>query len=171
MRVHLKPKGRLFIGIDPGATGALCALDSAGQTLHMMKLPTIKTRRGQTKLDSPTLREELSNMDINYVCVEDIWAQPTQGVKAAFTYGYCYGQLCDCIEAAGVGVEFITPATWQKAYKVPKGKESSIHIAVQFYPSLKSILKFKKSHNEADAVLIARYCWEKYCHADRRTES
>lgn len=168
MRVRLIPRGEYFFGFDPGSTGALCALDSSGMPVLLMKLPTVKTRRGRTKLESVSLRNLLRCYKVQHACVEDIWAQPTQGVKAAFTYGYNYGQLCDALEAEKLPVEFITPATWQKAYKVPKGKESSIHIALQFYPSLKDVLKYKNSHNKADALLIARYCWEKYRHVSHQ---
>ncbi len=167
MRVRIVPRGELYIGIDPGSSGALCALNAAGQPVHLIKLPTVKTRRGRTKLESVKLRAFLQKASVQHVCVEDIWAQPSQGVKAAFTYGYNYGQLCDSLEASELPVEFITPATWQKAYKVPKGKQSSIHIALQFYPSLQQDLKYKNSHNKADAVLIARYCWEKYHHVSK----
>lgn len=164
MRVRIANRGDIFVGVDPGSSGALCALDRDGSAVMLEKLPTVKTRRGRTKLNTPVLRNFLDSLSIHHVCIEDIWAQPTQGVKAAFTYGYNYGQLCDAFEDEGIAVEFITPATWQKAYKVPKGKQSSIHIALQFYPSLKEVLKYKNSHNKADAILIARYCWEKYNH-------
>lgn len=161
-----KKESRYYVGVDPGATGAMCVLNAQAEVLVLDRLPTIKARRSRNILNHSSIMGYLSSLKyygtVVTIYVEDIWAQPTQGVKAAFTYGYCYAQLLTAIETSGLPLNFVKPAEWQKMFSVPRGKPGSITIVKQMYPDLSDIFRPKNSHNKAEALLIARYGWEKH---------
>lgn len=73
-------------------------------------------------------------------------------VRAA---GYCEAAvLC-----SGIPLTLIVPQRWKKHYDLPTGatKEDSRLKAIELFPELGPHLRLKKSHNLAEAALLASY--------------
>lgn len=97
------------------------------------------------------------------VVMEYVHAFPGQGVVSMFTFGRWAGIAQGAALAHGAEVVQISPVEWQKwardDYDVPRPLDfDSRLVALEHYPLLEPVLKRKKDHNTADAVLLG-FCW------------
>ena len=143
----------LFIGIDPGKSGGVCAV--SGDMSICSKCPA-------TIADMVALMKALLDIDSRPMCIiEAVHSMPGQGVVSTFTFGTNYGQWIGILASLGVPYIQVTPAKWMSTYgSRPKGKTERKnhlkHLAQQRYPQLSITLA------TADAVLIAHYCLVTY---------
>lgn len=177
----------IFIGIDPGLTGALALLTPAGlQACADIPVMARSTRRvrganGQMRdkvanqIDPGALleilREWTAGADKNEVMViiEKVQAMPgKQGgpsspaatSRSTFSLGLSAGLIEGVVAALKLPHELVHPATWKAYFKVPTGKDAARAMAIRLYPG--APLGKKKDHNRAEAALLARYGQEKY---------
>lgn len=145
-----------FIGIDPGATGAIASISPNG--IHFIDCPTIKVS-GKTKPNPTLMASELKQLvKLNsIIIIENVHAMPGQGVSSMFSFGMGYGCWLGIIAALNIPVEFVTPQTWKKHYGLSTDKEASRVKALQLFPSQAADLKLKKHHGRAEALLLAEY--------------
>lgn len=139
-----------IIGIDPGASGGIAFIDAGGA--QCFKMP--ETERDVYDLIREQLRGSSSNIT---AYIEAVSAMPGNGVSSMFKFGRGYGFLRGCLIAAAVPFHEVRPQAWQKHMKcLTKGdKNVSKARAQQIFPQLKI------THATADALLIARYGWER----------
>src|SRR4051812_430601 len=57
--------------------------------------------------------------------VEAVHAMPKQGVTSVFTFGVGFGVVRGVLATLGVPATYITPQSWQRAMRVPAGKDGS----------------------------------------------
>lgn len=145
-----------FIGIDPGATGAIASLSPTGITF--IDCPTIK-QNGKTKPNPTLMASELSQLVTpnSIIIIENVHAMPNQGTVSMFSFGMGYGVWLGIIAALNIPVEFVTPQCWKKYYNLGPDKEASRAAALQLFPSQANELKLKKHHGRAEALLLAEY--------------
>lgn len=145
-----------FIGIDPGATGAIASISPTGITF--IDCPTIK-QNGKTKPNPTLMASELSQLVTpnSIIIIENVHAMPGQGVSSMFSFGMGYGCWLGIIAALNIPVEFVTPQTWKKYYNLGPDKEASRAAALQLFPSQANELKLKKHHGRAEALLLAEF--------------
>lgn len=144
----------LVIGIDPGVSGGLAAID------------TLQTRRDGTKaFKMPDTERDLwlllADLQPGYALIEKVHASPQMGVTSAFTFGRGLGLLRGLLVATGCRFEDVTPQTWQKRFGlVTKGgtfgdnrekKNRNKARAQEMFPWL------KVTHATADALLLAEF--------------
>lgn len=152
---------RLLIGIDPGITGAMAAINADTLQLHaVVDFPTVsegKKQRIFTYGTADILKQWESDADrIAMVYLEKVNAMPKQGVTSMFNMGRSFGAIEGVISALNLPLTYITPVTWKRrANLINKDKDVSRTRALELYPS--APLTRKKDHNRADALLIARY--------------
>lgn len=154
----------LTIGIDPGVTGAIAAIDHKA-LLRVIDMPVIINGSGGGKVKSQVnpaglaalLREILVGHDKIAVLVlfEQVRAMPAQGVSSVFSLGHTAGAIEAVVATLGLPHRAIPPAKWKKHYKLTSDKEQARGLAQQLYPS--ASLARMKDHNRAEAILIARY--------------
>lgn len=135
-----------YIGIDPGASGALVALGADGTVLSAAKMP-------ETERDvADWLREW--GLGAAHAVIEHVHAMPKQGVSSSFKFGRCYGMLLMGLTCAGVPFTAVRSYVWQRQMQcLTKGdKNVSKRRAQQLFPD------FRVTHATADALLIAEYC-------------
>ena len=162
-----------FIGIDPGTSGAIAILDDKLNLEFCDVLPKTKNRRGANILDVDRFLKffHMVRFDSVICGLEDVWAQPVQGAKAASSFMYAFGCIRTILKVRRIPFEEIVPNEWKTYYgiKRKKGmtdsdlKKVSLELCKQFYPDQAD--EFKRvsvDHNKAEAVLIARYIWHKY---------
>ena len=150
------------LGIDPGISGALAALDNLGN-LVVEDFPThaVKTSLGRARheLDLVQLAQFIQGIAavIDHVFIERVNAMPGQGVTSMFRFGYAAGAVHGVVAALGLPFTFVTPQSWQKAQGVGPGADAARQRASQLFPQYAGELARKKDQHRADATLIARY--------------
>lgn len=150
----------MYLGIDPGFSGALAILDKELHVVHYEDMPLIEVG-GKRELDEPELRNIFRRFSPYYVDltvgIEKSQTMPNQGVVSSGRYMASYGFLRGLCVGMGLPYILIRPPSWKKVMlmDMPKEKGSSIQKVGQLYPDIK--LTRKKDHGISDAILIARY--------------
>ncbi len=147
-----------IMGIDPGFSGALAALDDDLNLEFVMDMPIImvgkKRELDESKLSTIFSRWRLRPMTIG---IEKSQTMPNQGIVSSGRYMASYGFLRGLCVGNGLPYHLIRPQSWKKAMMPDMGKDkgASIQKVTQLYPELR--LTRVKDHGIADAILIARY--------------
>jgi hypothetical protein len=144
----------VFIGIDPGVSGGIAALDSDGSVISCIKMP-------ETPQDIWIALTEMSKQYEGRACIEKVSATPQMGVSSAFAFGRGYGQLLMALAAAAIPFDYVLPSKWQSALGCSTGggrmgqrvadKNRTKRRAQELFPQI------KMTHALADALLIAEY--------------
>ena len=151
---------KIYIGVDPGASGGLAAL--CDSVVEFVAMPA-------TEFDIwewfDTVRDRRD--DSVFACIEKvggfIQGSPQPG-SAMFKFGASYGGLRMALVAAGIPFEEVTPQTWQKALGIPK--RAATESKTQFKNRLKARAQqlfpdHKITLATCDALLLAEYCRRK----------
>ena len=142
----------IFIGIDPGANGAMAVIQEDDTYEFPFK------QISMTLISS--MLEDYSDKRDCFALIEKVHAMPGQGVVSTFNFGYNFGMLEGFLIGSGIPYDRVTPQKWQKdfgLYKLPdetKTAKKNRHkeLAQELFPTL------KVTHATADALLIAEYC-------------
>lgn len=137
-----------YIGIDPGATGAMAILWSISGD-HEIEVFDY----------SPMVWEYFPMASKSIVTViEQVHAMPGQGVTGVFNFGMNYGWWLGVLAVAGHAPIQVSPQRWKKHFGlIGQPKDASRELAIKLFPKLKKELSLKKHHGRADALLIAKY--------------
>lgn len=148
----------IYIGIDPGKTGAVGVLGEGPAMVFDMAeaLPELENLRYRLRIDGPRECKAL---------VEEQHQRPTDGKKQGSTLMIQYGRIQGWLDVLAIPYELITPAKWRKVVfdSAPKGdtKAMSLDLARRLFPELRGQLERKMDHNRAEAMLIAEVCRRK----------
>jgi len=148
----------IFVGIDPGKSGAICVLDRDRSVIaYEKKMPWFNAR-----LDAARLYDILGTWAASGNCVvtcEKVHAMPRDGAKSAFTFGGAYHAALAVVDLFDFPLQLVSPQTWKKTMLKDRGREKhdSVNAARDMFPFLRPQLKTKSSHNLAEAALIAAY--------------
>jgi hypothetical protein len=155
-------KLQIYIGIDPGKSGGIAALDL--DNVLTIKMP-------ETPADVLDYFHSIKNyMPINYSCIaiiEQVGGYTGQGQpgSAMFKFGQGVGHLEMALLACSIPSESVPPRKWQKALGISAKKKTETKtqwknrlksVAQRLFPSEKITLA------TADALLIAEYCRRKH---------
>lgn len=156
----------LWIGIDPGKTGGLVALDQGGRLVGHSLMPVVGkgTRRSRPSL---ALLLDWANRTRQpeqavTVAIERVSSAPSDGVVSAFSFGRSLQVCFDLADAIGAAAVEISPKDWQRTFLRGhrKGsreqiKASAALVAGERWPELTADLQMKARWGLADAALIA----------------
>lgn len=153
----------IIIGIDPGCSGAVVALDDKGQHLDHLDMPTIKVGT-KSRVNGAAVAAFLRGlMEAHptkplHCYLEQVGAMPGQGVSSMFTFGHAAGLVEGVIAGAGLPITLVTPQAWKKhAGLIGSDKDAARSRAIQLYPGARFLDAKAKGRALADAMLIARY--------------
>lgn len=141
----------MFLGIDPGKSGAVAVVHEAGVYLYSETFA--KT--------SPADLVALLDGCIQFAVIEKVSASPQMGVTSAFTFGQWYGLAEGILVSLGIPFERVTPQKWQKEFGlIQRGKKlgdtekkrQNKARCQELFPGVKI------TNANADAILIAEYC-------------
>lgn len=153
----------LYLGIDPGLSGAVAALDAQGRIHLLEDLPTVTRGNGRVKreLDPAGLAHLLRPLvtDSKLAVVEQVGSMPGQGVASVFSLGHSAGVIVGVIATLGIPLQLVAPAVWKKSYGVGRDKTLSRTLASRLFP-LTNLTRVR-DHNLAEALLLARYAIER----------
>lgn len=139
-----------YMGVDPGANGAIVIIDDSSTVVAGLRLSK------STENDIWTF---MTSNPCDFALLEKVHAMPKQGVSSSFKFGMAYGRLRAFLTASRIAWREATPQEWQKGLSLTKGAENSSQrkrdlkqLAEQRFPGEKIVLE------NADAYLIADYC-------------
>jgi len=157
---------RLIIGVDPGLSGAIAAIDHNGLFRGVWDMPVEVTHTGKNRVCAWLLLQvfkEIMEMavdqegaDVPVMCyVESVSAMPGQGVTSMFNFGDGFGVVRAVIAVSQVPVTFVSPVKWKRTMgMIGTDKNYSLTLARQYWPD--APLTLKKHTGRADALLIAK---------------
>lgn len=150
----------IYIGIDPGLrSGAIGAVDHDGKFVGVADIPAIENRIDARALKSLILRMTVPGDDY-LICIEQVWTLPKQGVASSGRFMRAFGGIGAVAEILCDKVLYVPPQVWKKAMNVTSFKEDSLVVARLAFPQ--AILKLKKDHGKAEALLLSEYARRKY---------
>lgn len=168
-------KHNLYIGIDPGNTGAIAAIDDKGNFISVHDAPILKEKKKTGGIKTTLLSAKVAEI-LNSLCkgksakviIEQALVMPMipgrnggQGTVSAFSFGYGAGIYEGVL--SGLGLEYlkVLPQTWKKAVFSGSGggadKRFSIVLAKAVFPGAISYLNLAKHDGRAEALLLAEY--------------
>lgn len=145
---------KIYIGIDPGKSGALALLTEDGQCtvipFHESAYTEIlKAASGPSSV----------------CCLEKVGAMPGQGVVSMFNFGHNLGYIEGLLQAFDIPYQLVPPQTWKKEFCVTSDKNTSIEVCRKLFPHV-SLLPTERSRKPndgmAEAVLIAEYARRRF---------
>jgi len=150
---------KVFIGIDPGLTGAVAFLGEDGDFL-LWDTVTILKGSGSVKseVNASALYQHLMKVSQQtaVAVLERVNSMPGQAASSTFSLGDSFGTARACLACAGIPTTYVTPQTWKKHFKLTSDKEEARALAIKLYPTAE--LHLKKHVDRAEALLMATYC-------------
>lgn len=151
-----------YMGIDPGASGAIAVYD--GDELIIHDMPFYEIKKGKTmrkKVDFNRLCAIIEQENPTHVYIENVSAQFGNGAAAAFSFGWA----CACVEnaviAAGAPYTYVTPQIWKKTMGCPADKDAARQRASQLMPQFAHNWERRRDHNRAESALLSLYGFNK----------
>ncbi len=150
-----------YIGIDPGAGGAIALMTMAPKyDIAVLDMP-VHEINGKRRIDLHALVRLLREWrEGAHAIVENVGAMPGQAPNAMFSFGFAAGAVQTAVVAAEIPFTLVTPQTWKKSYGLPGGRENkdvSRQKASMMFPSHAHLWARKKDNDRAEAVLLAHY--------------
>jgi crossover junction endodeoxyribonuclease RuvC len=136
----------VFIGVDPGKSGAIAVVDHEGKAVDWCAAedPHALVHR---------YRELWHKFHVGLCVVEKVSAMPKQGVSSTFKFGWSAGMLEGFVIFAGWRYTTVSPSKWQGVLNCRSKGDKNVtkSKASQLFPSV------KMTHRIADAFLLAEY--------------
>lgn len=168
----------IFIGIDPGITGAVAVI--AGSRIVFHDSPVVQVKVGErikNQIDphgcTMLLKRYLDPGQDVMAIIEKVAPMPSfkvqrkgeepkgqsMGATSAFNFGRDFGLWIGVCAALGISYELVPPQTWKRKMMagISGGKDAGRMRALQLYPQVSGELARKKDHGRADALLLARF--------------
>lgn len=160
---------KVFIGIDPGLSGAIAVITPEAYTTH--DIPVLIVKKGKSEkrkynvaeiarmLRTIMLSASATGRAID-VWLEDVHAMPGQGVTSMFSMGRGLGMYEGVITTLGLRLNYISPVTWKKKVMAGQGKEkdAAAYKAQQLFPdAVLTTPRGRLLDGRAEALLIAYY--------------
>jgi hypothetical protein len=100
----------MIIGVDPGKSGGIAAVDSGGSLLAGMRTPLLKHGKRDV-VDTAALNAWLPELGSvpSAVVIEQVSSRPGQGSTSGF--------------ALKVPVRWVTPVVWKRVIGIPAGSD------------------------------------------------
>ncbi|KAK8928789.1 hypothetical protein KSP39_PZI017539 [Platanthera zijinensis] len=155
-----------IIGIDPDVCGALALLkeDASGCKAQVFDTPYLQVlvgKRTRKRLDAKSIVQLLRGLGAppgSRAYIEQSAPFPRDGKQGWWSGGFTYGLWIGILVASGFSVVPISSRLWKDQFQLygsSCGKDDSRKTASILFPSMSSLLKRKKDHGRAEALLIA----------------
>lgn len=141
------PQTRVFVGIDPGASGGLVAIHENGDILNIAKTGGLTASERRLAITDAIFGHNYT------VFLEAVHAMPKQGVSSTFKFGFDFGLWQGLLQPWGY--ELVSPQKWQRAMGCLTGGDKGVSRAAahRLWPGEAKLL----TNATADAALIAEY--------------
>lgn len=152
-------------GIDPGLSsgaiafyGRLLPLQLSCRLWTAVPIPTVGDGSSK-RINATLLSELLGHLRPEIAYIEDGQTMPGQASGSMGRYLRACGAIEATVELAGIQVVPVRPHVWKPAMGLRKAtKRQSIDLARELFPThADTTFKLQKSHNLAEAALLALY--------------
>lgn len=153
-----------FIGVDPGKTGAIAAIDSYDNVLFIKDLSSEYQTYWEIIADA---EDWAGSYEDSLSMVEDVCGRPGQSCQSNTTFMKLAG-MAELATYTISDMSKVKPQVWKKHFGlISKGltktekKKMSIELAKKLFPSVADQLTASKD-GRAEALLLAKYCKDMY---------
>jgi crossover junction endodeoxyribonuclease RuvC len=150
----------IYIGIDPGITGAIAAIDTESKEVQVYDID-------HSYLDAvDAFRRFAEHPENCCAAIEKVGAMPKQGVSSTFKFGLTVGHLRGALLMGRIPIlAEPTPQVWKKAVfgasisKLTRKdqKTAARDKARELYPAYAGLFGLVKHADRAEALLMAHY--------------
>jgi len=146
----------LYLGIDPGCSGALVLIEQDGTFVDHLLMPVI-VQGSTSRVNGAAISAFLRGRRVKHAYIELVASMPKQGVASTFTFGHAAGLVQGVVVGAEIPYTLITPNKWKAAVGL-RGSDKDVarSRAVQLYPGLRILDTKAKGQAVADALFLAR---------------
>lgn len=156
MEKQHQPKPLLFLGIDPGETGAMACIGQNNEYVVVYDCPS-------TFHEIANLIEIVTKEFKARAIIEKVNPYYKSSAKSAFTFGCNFAGWQMALACYRIPYDFVTPRKWQKAMfdsakQLDDTKKQSHERASRLFPYV--VLKTKRGRildGRCDALLLAEY--------------
>ena len=145
----------IYIGVDPGKSGAFAAIDKDGQCAVAIPWDAQEFIKFARASKHTTMT----------ACVEKVGAMPGQGVTSMFNFGKNVGYIEGVLETLGIPYQLVPPQKWKKEFSLGSDKKQSIEVCKRLFPDI-SLRRTDKCRTDddgmAEALLMAEYARRKF---------
>ncbi|KAE8037298.1 hypothetical protein FH972_009899 [Carpinus fangiana] len=156
------------LGIDPDLNGALALLKSveSGSSAQVFDSPHLQVpigKRVRRRLDAKSIVQLLRSLDApigTTAYIEQSTPYPQDGKQGWWSGGFGYGLWIGVLVASGFSVVPVPSLLWKNEFELSgrsSPKDESRRVASTLFPTLSPMLKRKKDHGRAEALLIAAF--------------
>ncbi len=154
----------VWVGIDPGLTGAVAVLAADGTLQGLYDTATLaisKSKGVHYTYDIPGMVQILAPLACMgaHVTIEQSQPMPGQGVTSMFTTGLGYGLWLGVLTGLKLPYTPVPASMWKKALRLSKDKEQCRARAIQLFPE--ADLRRKRDHGRSEALLIAHWSMQR----------
>jgi crossover junction endodeoxyribonuclease RuvC len=158
--------GIVYIGIDPGKTGAIAVITDG--KLQVYDTPTVKIKSGNrnvTQFELPALWRILRKIknaagdNQLSAALEKVGPQPVFGAIPNFGLGNSYGHWEMALVAARIPFEYVLPTRWKHDMGIPPKSDKNVSRlrAQKLFARSRSLFVRAKDDGRAEAALIAEW--------------
>ena len=149
----------IYIGIDPGFSGAIAFYAPKENIVSIYDMPVYQNAKGKTEINLYELHDILApeTDEPHMAIIEQVAAMRGQGVTSMFRFGQSYGATQMAVAAHKIPMQFVTPAKWKKHFNLSRDKGVSRSVAIQRFPKNASDFRRVRDDGRAEATLIALY--------------
>lgn len=143
----------LYLGIDPGFSGAWGLIDhhgkyhSCGDMLNNGK--HILSRYVHAEISQAVYMQDIQGV------IEAVHSMPGQGVSSSFKFGIAFGMAIAIMERINCPWQLVTPQKWKKDMGLTSDKDLSLNMARELWPN--APLARKMDNGRAEALLMAEW--------------
>jgi hypothetical protein len=138
----------IFVGIDPGMSGAIALYDPDKDWLEVHDCPTVSPN-GKNEMFLPAVIDILRPVQVASCIIER--------AQAMFGYGMGYGSYLGVLASLKIPHSKISPVEWKRKLRVPKDKDGARARASELMPAHSGNWMLKKHHGRAESALLAYY--------------
>ena len=142
------------LGVDPGLDGAIALLGDGFLAVRDMPTAGELKRRVVVAAEAAGI---IRAWTPDIAVIERVHAMPKQGVTSSFRFGQALGTIEGVLGALLIPIEYVTPQSWKKHFRLSANKDDARLRAIQTWPRIADELRRKKDADRAEALLIARY--------------
>lgn len=162
-------QSQIFVGIDPGFSGALAEIRMTGEVGFVRDIPiTQKTQYARSReYDLPRLKEYFSRIDPgSFVGIEWPSTRPGEGSERSERFGRGKGYLEAMAICFDLSYQKIVPRLWKGRLGLPgkKADKNAVNLSADlfdlFYPDYTELIRGSRGgikDGRCDALLIAHY--------------
>tara|TARA_Y100000310_G_scaffold231857_1_gene234580 strand:- start:2157 stop:2636 length:480 start_codon:yes stop_codon:yes gene_type:complete len=154
MKKNYHSNSKIYIGIDPGKSGAICVIEDD----FIRAFPCPDNIQDMALIFAMAISVNETKAVVAYI--EKVWARPTDGKGSIWKFAENYGTWKGIAGAYETDLKEVSPQMWIKYFETPKMMKSARKRylrdkARSMYPELKKV-----TLKTADAILIATYAKE-----------